>query len=179
MPCSSAPAESSRRPRQGADLAELAPQLLPRRAAVGGAIHLPAHAVGIDERRIGSMHGKVPHRAVGPPWHLGRLPVRAAVERTRHQARRAGGCIAVAQQQHLGLRRVLRQAAKVGQGQALAQLERRPGVAGVEAHVRVVVGGRHQTPAGNERQRVNVRLKVARKRLANVPFELRRMGKRF
>src|SRR5579872_7482640 len=41
------------RPGEGADLAELAGELLPGNTAVGRAIHLTADAAGVDELRIG------------------------------------------------------------------------------------------------------------------------------
>src|ERR1022692_1497488 len=85
-------------PGERADFAELARQLLPRRAAIGRAIDLPADAAGIDQVRIGTVDREVPHRAVGAARHLHRLPGHAAVGRAGDEAGGAGRSVAVAEE---------------------------------------------------------------------------------
>ena len=154
----------SRRPHQGPNLAEFAPQLLPRRPAIDRAINLAADTAGIKKLRVRGVDGEVPHRAVGPPRHLDGLPGRTAVERPRNQPRRPRRRIAVAQQQRLRLVPCTLASARGNMAAAEHRrtLERLPGVAVIDAHVHVVIGARNEP---GEPRSVRSRLRHIRQRV--------------
>src|SRR5262249_50384897 len=64
-PFQGATSHRSGRPGQGPDFAELARQLGPAQALIGGAVDFAADAAGVDQGWVGGMHGEVPDRAIG------------------------------------------------------------------------------------------------------------------
>ena len=66
-----------RPPHQGAHLAELHRQLVPRHSGVLRAVQLAADAGGVDERAVRQVGGEAPHGAVGPAGQAGRAQVLA------------------------------------------------------------------------------------------------------
>src|SRR5947199_857234 len=124
---------SVRRPAQGADLGELARQFRPALAGILGLVEFAVMATRDDEPGIGWMRRESPDRRVRLHRQFRHPPILAAVGRALDRAGRAHRAVAGCDKQRIGIIRLLRQAAAIGQGELVANPKPGPAFALVMA----------------------------------------------
>src|ERR1051325_6129444 len=126
-------AGSVRCPAQRADLGELARQLHPSLAGILGLVEFAVMAARNDEPRVGRMRREGPNRRVRLHRQFRHAPILAAIGRALDRAGRADGAVARRDKQRVGIVRLLREAAAIGQGELAADAEPGPAFAAVMA----------------------------------------------
>src|SRR6266404_5669179 len=137
-------AVSVRQPRERANLAELAPQLLPRAAAVAAEIDVAVQAVSYHDVGVRGVDAKPVHRGVRLNRERAFLPARAAVCRALDRAALARDEIAVGDEHDVRIAGAERHAAAIGDRVALGEAReavQRPALAFVDAAPQAVGRG--------------------------------------